>query len=99
VYNEAVNNTPSTVPGYLITNRDGLYGNNIYRIDMRFSKTFTLKEHFRFIPIVEAFNLFNHANFGAYNATVSSPLYGSPAQNSNLAYAGRMLQFAGRFEF
>jgi hypothetical protein len=26
-------------------------------------------------------------------------LYGSPAQNSNLAYAGRMLQFAGRFEF
>jgi hypothetical protein len=99
VYNEPVNNAPSTVPGYMITKRDGLYGNNIYRIDMRFSKTFTLKEHFRFIPIVEAFNLFNHANFGAYNATVSSPLYGSPAQNSNLAYAGRMLQFAGRFEF
>jgi len=30
---------------------------------------------------------------------VTSASYGSPAQNLDLAYAARMLQFAGRFEF
>lgn len=84
---------------YNLLARDSLYGLPIERVDLRLSKTFTLKERFRFMPIVEAFNLFNHSNFGAYNTVVTTASYGLPAQNTDLAYAARMLQFAGRFEF
>jgi hypothetical protein len=49
--------------------------------------------------MVEAFNLFNHSNFGSYQTVVNVASYGSPVQNSDLAFAARMLQFAGRIEF
>jgi hypothetical protein len=49
--------------------------------------------------MVEGFNLFNHSNFGAYQTVVNVSAYGSPTQNADLAYAARMLQFAGRIEF
>jgi len=98
VYGPVVS-SPSTVPGYMILERDSLYGNAIARLDLRLAKTFTMKDRFRFIPFIEAFNLLKHSNFGAYNTIVTAASYGLPAQNSDLAYAPRMLQFAGRFEF
>jgi hypothetical protein len=51
------------------------------------------------VPIIEAFNLFNHSNFGSYNTVVNLGSFGTPVQNTDLAYAARMLQFAGRLEF
>lgn len=95
------NITPVTIGGvaYNLVARDSLVGNPIERVDLRLSKTFTFKEHFRLIPMIEAFNLFNHSNFGGYQPIVNLASYGSPAQNLDLAYAARMLQFAGRFEF
>ena len=69
---------------------------------MRLSKTFTVKEHYRFIPMIEAFNLFNHSNFGSYQTSVNVASFGQPAQVTtigDLTYQPRMLQFAGRFEF
>ena len=95
-------NVSSVIVGgvpYRLVARDSFYGLPIERVDLRLSKTFVLKEHFRFIPIVEAFNLFNHSNFGTYNTVVTAASYGLPGQNSDLAYAARMMQFAGRFEF
>jgi hypothetical protein len=95
------NITPITLDGlaYDVVKRDSLVGNPIERVDLRLSKTFALKERVRFIPMVEAFNLFNHSNFGAYQTVVNVSSYGAPAQNPDLAYAARMLQFAGRIEF
>ncbi|HEY1497859.1 MAG TPA: TonB-dependent receptor [Candidatus Solibacter sp.] len=99
-YNPAANNTPSpTAAGYLVTARDALYGRNVHRVDARLSKAFAVHEHYRMIGIVEAFNLLNHPNYGAYNGVITSPQYGATATNSNLAYAARMLQLAARFEF
>jgi hypothetical protein len=49
--------------------------------------------------MIEAFNLFNHSNFGNYQTTVNLASYGQPAQVTDLPYYPRMLQFAGRFEF
>jgi hypothetical protein len=100
-YGSPSNITPETIGGvnYDLVKRDSLVGNPIERVDLRLSKTFTFKEHFRLIPMVEAFNLFNHSNFGSYTTVVNVAAYGAPAQNSDLAYAARMLQFAGRFEF
>ena len=100
-YTSASNITGETINGalYNVVKRDSLYGNPIERLDMRLSKPFTLKERFRFIPMIEAFNLLNHSNFGGYQSVVTLASYGSPVQNADLAYAARMLQFAGRFEF
>ena len=98
-YGSPSNVKASTVPGYNIVARDSLVGHQIKRVDLRLSKTFTVKERVRFIPMVEAFNLFNHSNFGTYQTVVNVAQYGLPAQNADLAYAARMLQFAGRIEF
>jgi hypothetical protein len=100
-YTSPSNVTPVTIgsTNYLLLKRDSLVGNSISRVDLRLSKTFTLKDRIRFIPMVEAFNLFNHSNFGSYQTSVNVASYGSPVQNSDLAFAARMLQFAGRIEF
>jgi hypothetical protein len=89
----------ASVPGYLIVARDSLIGKSIARLDVRLTKTFTLKDRVRFIPMVEAFNLLNHSNFGSYSTSINVASYGTPVQNTDLAYAARMLQFAGRIEF
>jgi hypothetical protein len=98
-YGNPSNLLPSGIPGYSLVRRDSLVGNPIQRVDVRLSKTFTFKERFKLIPMVEAFNLFNHSNFGAYNNIVNTATYGTPASDVDLPYAPRMLQFAGRFEF
>jgi hypothetical protein len=100
-YGSPSNITTVTLGGvaYDLVKRDSLLGNPIERVDLRLSKTFTVKEHIRFIPMVEAFNLLNHSNFGGYQTVVNVSSYGSPTQNTDLAYAARMLQFAGRIEF
>ena len=100
-YRPSSNVTPLSINGaaYDIVKRDSLVGNQIERVDLRLSKTFTMKERIRFIPMIEAFNLFNHSNFGSYQTVVNVASYGSPAQNADLAYAPRMLQFAGRLSF
>jgi hypothetical protein len=89
-------------PGENILSRDCLVGNPIVRVDLRLSKTFTVREHLRFIPMIEAFNLLNHSNFGSYQTTANVASFGQPAQVTtigDLTYQARMLQFAGRFEF
>jgi hypothetical protein len=100
-YGPAANITPLTLGGvaYDLVKRDSLVGNPIERVDLRLSKTFTLKDRIRFVPMIEAFNLFNHSNFGGYQTVVNVSSYGAPVQNTDLAYAARMLQFAGRIEF
>jgi hypothetical protein len=100
-YTSPSNITPVNINGtaYDIVKRDSLVGHQIARVDVRLSKTFNLKERVRLIPMIEAFNLFNHSNFGTYQTGVNVASYGSPAQNTDLAYAPRMLQFAGRVEF
>ena len=99
-YNPAANNTTAQfAANYLITARNAFYGRAVHRVDARLSKTVAIRERFRVVGIAEAFNLLNHANYGAYNGLVTSAQYGAPATNSNLAYAARMLQLAARFEF
>jgi hypothetical protein len=100
-YGPSANITSMTLGGvaYDLVKRDSLVGNPIERVDLRLSKTFTLKDRIRFIPMIEAFNLFNHSNFGGYQTVVNVSTFGAPTQNTDLAYAARMLQFAGRIEF
>jgi len=86
-------------PVYSIVQRNGAYGRPVQRVDARLSKTITFRERYRLVGQLEAFNLLNHSNFGTYQAAITSSSFTAAAQNSNLAYAPRMLQLGARFEF
>ena len=49
--------------------------------------------------ILELFNLFDRANYGSYTTDRSSPRYGQPNANSNLAFAPRTVQLGFRVTF
>jgi Carboxypeptidase regulatory-like domain/TonB dependent receptor len=105
VYNNTANNYLDPSTGYYLTKRDALYGRNIYRMDTRLQEAHQINDRFRAIVAVEAFNLFNHSNYGTYNGIVNSPLYGKPSATTSSAtgipveWRPRSLQFLARFEF
>jgi carboxypeptidase family protein len=79
--------------------RTGIVGDPIHRVDVRLLKKFSLGGRRSFEGMVEAFNLFNHANYGSYTINESNANYGKPAANENLAYQPRMLQLGFRTTF
>jgi hypothetical protein len=79
--------------------RAGLVGDPIHRVDVRLLKKFPLGGRRSFEGMIEAFNLFNHANYGSYVINESNANYGKPAANENLAYQPRMLQLGFRTTF
>jgi hypothetical protein len=52
-----------------------LYGPGVINFDMAVQKEFAVKERVRFQFRVDAFNVFNHANFTGYNATLNFNSY------------------------
>ncbi len=100
VYDNPAWNYPNPVNAkYELVTRNAFYGQPIHRVDLRLSKTFVLKDRYRFIGIYEVFNVLNHANFGSYATSITTASFTNPAQNTNLEYEPRMMQLAGRFEF
>jgi hypothetical protein len=92
--------------GYWIIQRDGFRGSDYNRVDSRLQENFKIKEKYHAIVAVEAFNLFNHSNFGNFSTTASqgtgTTAYGHPAAvptTTSLEYYARNLQFIGRFSF
>jgi hypothetical protein len=87
-------------PDGTIVPRNDFVGRPIHRVDLRVQRRFGLPAGVRFDAIVEAFNLFNHANHGAYSTQESVPqTYGRPVQNTNQAYLPRVLQLGFRMTF
>ncbi|OFW06654.1 MAG: hypothetical protein A3I61_06865 [Acidobacteria bacterium RIFCSPLOWO2_02_FULL_68_18] len=79
--------------------RNGIVGEPIHRVDMRVQQRLPIVGRLSIDGILEVFNLFNHENFGAYVFNESSPEYGKPAFNGNVAYQPRMLQLGFRATF
>ena len=79
--------------------RNSFVGEPIHRVDLRVQQHFRLAGRAGVDAIVEAFNLFNHANYGSYVLQESSRNYGEPSFNRNIAYQPRILQLAFRFTF
>jgi len=98
-YNNPANNYPSSAAGYDLVKYDSFTGRPVYRVDGRLQKTFSVKERYKLIPIIEVFNVLNHPNYGGYNTTVTNSTYGTPTQSTSQSYTPRCIQFAGRFEF
>jgi hypothetical protein len=83
-----------------IGNRNVLRGPSFWNVDTSLLKNFRLpgSEGTRLQFRWEAYNLFNHNNFGLPNANINSPLFGQITSSATLEPA-RVMQFALRFEF
>jgi hypothetical protein len=86
-------------PDGTIVPRNDFVGEPVHRVDLRLQQRVPLGGRARVDGILEVFNLFNHANYGAYTTVESNRLYGQPSQIANVAYAPRMLQLGFRLTF
>jgi hypothetical protein len=76
-------------------------------VDARVQKATKIKERYNAIVGFEAFNLFNHSNYGNFALSTTTGTganaYGHPTsvstEGASLEYFGRNLQFFGRFSF
>lgn len=81
-------------------NRPGTLGRNAFRgpdfrqLDLRLSKSLSFGPR-RLELIVEAFNLTNRVNYGAYTGSIQSAVFGQPQS----AQAPRQVQLGVRFDF
>ena len=78
--------------------RNALKGDAIHKVDARATKAFKIN-NVSLQAVAEVFNVFNHENYGSYNAVVSSPTFGAPQQNIGNAFRPRTGQLAIRVSF
>ncbi len=91
-------NGPTTLnPGDRVP-RNALKGDPIHKVDLRVTKT-VKAGGIQLQGIAEVFNVFDHANYGAYNAVVTSPTFGAPQQNTSNTYRPRTGQLAFRIQY
>jgi hypothetical protein len=82
-----------------IVPRNNFVGLPIHRVDARLQRRFGLGGRRGVDGILEVYNLFNHANYGAYTLAESNASYGKPIQNTGIAFQPRMVQLGFRFVF
>jgi hypothetical protein len=89
----------SFVSGLENGSRDVLYGPHFSNVDLGIAKTFPLvgeRYHLQFRA--DAFNVFNHPNFGFPDTNITSPTFGVITTQVGQELA-RVMQFSLRFEF
>jgi hypothetical protein len=85
-----------------VLDRNAFRGIAYHRMDMRFQETFPVHERFKASVGIEAFNLFNHANYSAYQTNANNVNYGRPTTAGGggvVEYGARQLQFLARLSF
>ena len=86
-------------PDGTIVPRNNFIGRPIHRVDVRIQRQFTVAGRTRLDLLLETFNLFNHANYGAYVTAESARNYGAPSAVQNVAYYPRMAQVGFHLAF
>jgi hypothetical protein len=79
--------------------REAFVFDPIHRVELRLQERVPLRGHTAISGYVEVFNLFNRANYGAYNTVENNAQYGTPAASTNLSYAPRTLQLGFRLSY
>ncbi|PYR67578.1 MAG: hypothetical protein DMF88_12315 [Acidobacteria bacterium] len=90
---------PRARPDGSIVPRNNFVGLPIHRVDARLQRRFAIGGRRGIDGIIEAYNLFNHANYGSYTLAESNASYGQPIQNIGIAYQPRMVQLGFRIVF
>ncbi|MFN7947385.1 MAG: carboxypeptidase regulatory-like domain-containing protein [Blastocatellia bacterium] len=79
------------------------FGDNFSSQDIRVTKSFTWKEHYKLSVFGEVFNVFNIANLGGYSFNLSNTAtFGQPTNRASQVFGSggpRALQIGGRFTF
>jgi len=83
--------------------RNSLWGPGLVSVDSSLTKSFNLKYGVKFQLLVQAFNVFNHVNYGNPNSCIDCQTTSAGAITSTVAEQDgtslRRLQFATRFSF
>lgn len=96
---------PSTINSGEVIPRNALLGLPLHKFDLRITEDIKLGGSARATLIGEVFNLFNHANYGAYNTTLSATnaaitaRFGQPQSTTGNAYVSRQAQLGFRVSF
>jgi hypothetical protein len=105
-YNPAVFASPA--PGsYGDFHRNSIYGPGILNFNMSLFKNFNFTENTRIQLRFEAYNVFNHTQWGNINVGLSAPTSGTTFSGANAGSSGqitsardpRQLQLGGKFYF
>ena len=86
-------------PNGTIVDRTALKGDSVLRLDMRLQKRLRIGARVSIDGMLELFNAFDRANFGAYTTQESSASYGQPVFSNNISYQPRTLQLGFRLQF
>jgi hypothetical protein len=96
---------PTTITSGMTIPRDALEGLPMHKVDLRVTKDVHLIGSLKGSFIAEVYNLFNRANYGSFNTTLSATnpaqtaVFGQPVQNLANAYVPREGQLAFRLSF
>ena len=96
---------PTVIASGDVIPRNALEGLPLHKVDLHVTKDVRLGGSLRVQFIGEIFNVFNHANYGSYNTSLSptsaatTALFGTPSQNTGTAYVPRTGQLALRVSF
>ena len=78
------------------------FGDNSHSLDLRLTRSFVLREHWRLAVIGEVFNLYNKANLSGFSGDLTSPAFGQPTSRATQIYGSagpRAFQVAARMTF
>ena len=76
--------------------RNSVYGPGLQKTDIALQRDFRLAGEIKLQVRAEAFNVFNHTNFGTPERFVNTPQFGSVVMSASSA---RQIQFVGRLMF
>jgi hypothetical protein len=76
---------------------DMLWGPHYQNWDMNLQKTTTIGERYRILLRADAFNIFNHPNFGAPSSAINNPA--SFGVISSVVNENRTMEFGAKFSF
>jgi hypothetical protein len=89
----------------MVIPRNALEGLSLHKVDLRVTKDVRLFRSAKASLIAEVYNVFNRANYGSFNTSLSATnaaqtaVFGQPVQNLGNAYVPRQGQLAFRLAF
>jgi len=79
--------------------RNALVGLPLHKVDLRLTSHVKIYNSLKVELLAEVFNVFNRANYGSYNTTITNASFGTPQANSGNAYVPRSGQLGVRVTF
>ena len=96
---------PTTITSGMLIPRNALEGLPLHKVDLRVTKDIRIVGTLKGSLIAEIYNVFDRANYGSFNTTLSATnaaqtaAFGQPVQNLGNAYVPREGQLAFRMSF